>query len=477
MKKAAIIASAFFIVLAGVYVGVGVYFSGHYFPKTSINSVKCGNKTPEYVITKNKRKARGYILTIRDRKDSTFTIKGEDFSYAYKDSGEEEKILKGQSNFLWPLEVSKKHEYSLKSEITYDEALLQQETLKLPLFEKEYIEKPQDAYMELDEEHYEMVPEVLGNEPITEILTAEVNEAVAQGEYTITLSDNCYVKPAITSDDPSLKETAQAIEGYLATSIHYEIEGEDENLSGDDILKLIKVTKKGKVSVDPEKVAKFVQYLATKYNTYGDVREFKTTKGDKVKIGGGDYGWVINKAKEAEQIMADLAAGKEVSREPIYEQRALKSGLDDIGDTYIEIDYTKQKLWYYKEGKKKLSTNIVSGNLSHHNGSVDGVYKIVYKERNATLVGENYSSDVKYFMPFAYNIGIHDASWRSEFGKEIYKTNGSHGCVNIPAKKAEKLFSMIEVGTPVVAYYREKVKLTNTAAQVSNAFSYVKEDD
>ena len=80
-------------------------------------------------------------------------------------------------------------------------------------------------------------------------------------------------------------------------------------------------------------------------------------------------------------------------------------------------------------------------------------------------------------MPFAYNIGIHDASWRSEFGKEIYKTSGSHGCVNIPEKKAEKLFSMVEVGTPVVAYYREEVKLTNTAAQNSNAFSYVKEEE
>lgn len=477
MKKAVMIASAFFIVLAGVYVGIGVYFGGHYFPKTTINSVKCGNKTPDYIVSKNEKKARGYILTIRDRKESVFTIKGADFSYAYRASGEEEKILKNQNNFLWPLEMGKKHEYSLKSEITYDEALLQQEILKLPLFEKDYIEKPQNAYMELDEEHYELVPEVQGNEPIPEVLEAEIEEAVAQGEYTATLSDSCYEKPTITAEDPSLKETSQAIEKYLAATIHYEIEGEDENLSREDILKLIKVSKKGKVSVDPEKVAKFVQYLASKYNTYGDVREFKTTKGDTVKIGGGDYGWVINKVKEAEQIMADLDGGKEVSREPVYEQRALQSGLYDIGDTYIEIDYTKQKLWYYKEGKKKLSTSIVSGNLSHHNGSVDGVFKIVYKERNATLVGENYSSDVKFFMPFAYNIGIHDASWRSEFGKEIYKTNGSHGCVNIPAKKAEKLFSMVEVGTPVVAYYREKVELTNTAAQNSNAFSYVKEDD
>ena len=76
-------------------------------------------------------------------------------------------------------------------------------------------------------------------------------------------------------------------------------------------------------------------------------------------------------------------------------------------------------------------------------------------------------------MPFAYNIGIHDAGWRKEFGKTIYKNSGSHGCVNIPPKKAEELYEKIENGTPVIAYYREKVELTNNAAKMSNAYSYV----
>ena len=98
-----------------------------------------------------------------------------------------------------------------------------------------------------------------------------------------------------------------------------------------------------------------------------------------------------------------------MEREPVYEQTAEKSGLDDIGGTYVEIDYTKQHLWYYKEGKLITETDIVSGNIARKNGSPDGVFKIVYKQKDATLVGENYASNVKYFMPFAYNVGIHDA--------------------------------------------------------------------
>ena len=47
------------------------------------------------------------------------------------------------------------------------------------------------------------------------------------------------------------------------------------------------------------------------------------------------------------------------------------------------------------------------------------------------------------------NFGLHDASWRSKFGGQDYKWNGSHGCINLPTKAAAKLYSYVEVGTPV----------------------------
>ena len=67
-------------------------------------------------------------------------------------------------------------------------------------------------------------------------------------------------------------------------------------------------------------------------------------------------------------------------------------------------------------------------------------------------MGETYSSPVKFWMPFNGNIGMHDASWRSQFGGDIYVTGGSHGCVNLPRKKAEEIFDVIEKGEAVVVY-------------------------
>ena len=57
-----------------------------------------------------------------------------------------------------------------------------------------------------------------------------------------------------------------------------------------------------------------------------------------------------------------------------------------------------------------------------------------------------------YWMPFAGNVGIHDASWRSEFGGNLYLWEGSHGCVNVPYDKAAGIYANIEVGMPVVVY-------------------------
>ena len=478
MKKTLLIGlSSIAILLLGLYVGMTIYFNGHYFPNTYIGTIPSAGKTPEDVISKKKSIANDYLLTITDRKDNKFQVRGMDISYEYVPRGEEEQILEKQNPFAWPVHLRKKHTYELSKSINYDDNALRGILENLEIFSEDYISPPTDAYILLEDGKYELVPETLGNTPIFDQIYKETTDALSNETELIALSDECYESPDIYSDNDSLTKTAKKIESYSNSEIHYEIDGVDENLTSTDILKMLALDEEGCVYINKAKVQGFVQHLASTYNTYGDVRKFKTTKGDKIKIGGGDYGWVINKTKEEEQIIKDLEGGEPVSREPVYEQRAIKSGLDDIGDTYVEIDYTAQHLWYYKDGKLELDTDIVSGSLRTHNGSVDGVYKIVYKQRNATLVGEGYSTPVKYFMPYAYNIGFHDAGWRSSFGDEIYKTSGSHGCINIPPKMAKKLYEKIENGTPVIAYYREKVELTNTAAQVSNAYSYVEKKD
>ena len=74
------------------------------------------------------------------------------------------------------------------------------------------------------------------------------------------------------------------------------------------------------------------------------------------------------------------------------------------------------------------------------------------KQKNRVLRGPGYASPVKYWMPVKGGIGIHDARWRKEFGGDIYLTDGSHGCINMPPSKAKELYNMLSIGDRVVLH-------------------------
>lgn len=118
---------------------------------------------------------------------------------------------------------------------------------------------------------------------------------------------------------------------------------------------------------------------------------------------------------------------------------------------YISISITSQTLNYYEYGELVLSSPVVTG---INNGTPTGNYRVLNKARNVTLKGADYESFVNYWIAFrGSSYGIHDASWRSSFGGNIYKYNGSHGCVNVPYYKVQQLYNMVEIGTPVYIYY------------------------
>jgi lipoprotein-anchoring transpeptidase ErfK/SrfK len=114
---------------------------------------------------------------------------------------------------------------------------------------------------------------------------------------------------------------------------------------------------------------------------------------------------------------------------------------------------SKQHLWFYKNGSLIVQGDVVTGNVSENDATPAGIYRLKFKQTNAILRGPDYSAHVDYWMPFNGGIGIHDAGWRSEFGGNIYRTNGSHGCVNSPYYLAKTIFDNIEEGNPVICYY------------------------
>ena len=473
VKKGLIIGiSSVAVLLAAAYAGVGYYFHDHFYPGTVINETNFSLGTADTAEEKIKEDAEDYLLAIHDREDRVTYISGKDIDYHYESDGSIQKVMDKQNSMLWPLYISKDHSHTVNVKLTYDESKLVKLVEGMDCFKEENIEKPEDAYLKYTDNGYEIVPEKKGNQPLEEQIMLDVKAVIEERQAVLKLNDSDYMQPAVTSEDPKLQEKLQVTEKYKNMSITYEIEGSEQVLDGQTILSWLTINDDLSVTVDPDMAASYAQQLASKYNTYAATRSFVTTNGDTIKIGGGDYGWVIDKKGEAARIIEDIEKGESVTREPEYGQRAFVEGADDIGNTYIEIDYTNQHLWYYKDGSILMDSDLVSGNLNNGNGSPDGVFKIISRQSPATLVGEDYESDVTYFMPFAYNVGLHDASWRSNFGGSIYKNSGSHGCINLPYDAADTIYKNVELGTPVVAYYRDNVKLTSNNAKVSNAYSY-----
>ncbi|MBQ9606589.1 MAG: L,D-transpeptidase [Lachnospiraceae bacterium] len=181
---------------------------------------------------------------------------------------------------------------------------------------------------------------------------------------------------------------------------------------------------------------------------------------------------VLNQDMEKQYLISAITLGLSASRTPLMTvssvpgaEESAKAQITEsqssedfqttavlTGQTYIDINITEQKLTFYQNGVPTLVSDVVTGNESAHNDTPQGTYQVYGKSTDRTLKGPGYESYVKYWMPFTGNYGIHDASWRSSFGGSIYKTNGSHGCVNMPRSMAEALYNTITVGTTVIIH-------------------------
>ncbi len=141
--------------------------------------------------------------------------------------------------------------------------------------------------------------------------------------------------------------------------------------------------------------------------------------------------------------------------------KCIKTNMVDkynVGTTYIEIDIDMQHMWYFEKGKLVVSTPVVTG-MKYYNDTTSGLFDVYFKQSPARLVGETWDTDVNYWMAVTYDgIGIHDSLWRYnyEYGGSTYTYNGSHGCINTPFEKVEKMYELVDVGTPVVIYEKSR---------------------
>ena len=463
-------------VFAALVVGIGVtyfvgrsHYQGKFLPNTYINNKNVSGMSLEEVEKEFLHSDIGTEFVVTRQDGGEVRIPLADFDYRYDTKEQLEALFRKQDANAWFTGYLGNADYTFSDKSSYDQG-----KLKKLLSEADWGSKPnQDATIELGDKGYTVKEAVQGDEMDYSKLESYLLGCFAQGQLEANAKDSgCYIEPKVHAAD--LEDQCKKLNKIWNMSITYDFDYTTEKLTGEKLRDLIILDEDNNITADREKCMKYVESLAKKYDTYGKDRKFKTTlQGEKVVEHSDDavYGWWIYQDATCDELVEMLEKGETVKKtKPVYYKTEFgfeytgvpeaRSKNDDIGKTYMEVDLSNQTFWYYKDGKLEYECYIVSGQTtSMARTTLSGVYKLWNKQLNYRMKatnadGESWDTTCNYWNNVSIcGIGMHDSAWRYAFGGNIYKWNGSHGCINMPVAAAKYIYDNVELGTPVVMYY------------------------
>ena len=458
-KIAAWTAAVLAAVLLLTYLGVSIYFRSHYLFNTTINGQDFSKQTVEDARAFFAGQADAYALKITESGGKTEDITGSEIDMSWNDSQALDQILKDQNAFAWPMEYFKETSKEITFDISYDKAALEKKVSSLKAVTAEPIQ-PQSAYPEFDGNSYVIKPEVYGTDLDSKKLLKQIHESVARLDKEIDLQkEGFYKAPEYTAESPKLKELCQTLNQYCKASITYEMDIPivvDKTL----ISTWLSYDADFHVTLDEAAIRNWMTEFGRRYDTVGTTRPLTTPAGKATEVSGGTYGWIINEEAEFPALVSSIRNGEVVTKAPACDQTAASHAPQDWGGTFVEVDLTAQHMWYLENGTVVFESDVVTGKNS--TPTPPGVYNILEKLSPTVLVGNivpetnepEYRTPVDFWMRVTWSgIGFHDATWQPAFGGDVYLWNGSHGCINMPYYNAQELYSILQLGTPVVVHY------------------------
>lgn len=461
LKHVAVIFGIAAVSLMATYVGLAAYYRNAFTYGTWINGIYCTGRSIQEVNDELVKDFAYDGVTVEDKDGNRYVISAEEISYQFDFKKALEIYQKRQNPWMWIDSLFGGHRTELAPMVSYDREAFEACFEALPFCQDKRGDKDRRVAITRTAQGYALVNER------TDVLFVEqargaVLSAIEASESEVSLLDEgCYHDLELTVQMRETLDLWEKLERFQDCGIVYRMGEEEIPVDASIVSEWIALDdnggflfdESGELQLREDAIEEFVEKLAAKYDTVGASREFMSTRGDVVTVEGGLYGNKIDQEAEKAYLTEAFYEKKREVHEPVYTQEAWRKGSEDIGSTYIEVDMTEQKMYYYVDGDLKIDTPIVTGNTSRRMGTPSGVNYVYAKQTNRVLRGANYASHVDFWMPVKGNIGIHDAAWRGKFGGTIYQTNGSHGCINTPRTAMEQLFDMAEVGTPVVMFY------------------------
>lgn len=473
------------LVVAGMLVYQKAFYGNRWYKNTFINGANVSGQTLEESKNNLIQSHSNYILTINARENGSLAIAGSDIDYQFGISSAFDELYQEQHEQFQLF--SSRNDHTINYDVSYNREKLYEIVRQSDLVNgsADYpIVKPRNAMVSFSEEkqQYLCLGEVKGNKiNFNHFLTA-IENTLKKAETSIDITDEenypeVYKAPEITSDNEELQTILNLSNNAALRYITWNMgEGVKEQITPSDISQWI-TYKNGKIVYDNDAISDWVETFCLKYKTVGKTRTIKSHNGKKVKIYGGDYGWqldyekTLSQAKKAIKKPIDSKLTEAYINEPtaknqkaltqkrkvIYTNTAFKMDYENYTNdwdekNYIEISIKAQKVYVFRKGKVVFSCRCITGRPVKDRRTPTGAFFIKEHREAYTLTGADYSTPVKNWVRITWTgTGFHPATWQpwSSWTKDMYKTRGSHGCINLSVPDAAKIYKLTK--------YREAV--------------------
>ncbi len=330
------------------------------------------------------------------------------------------------------------------------------------LYPESYVEDaPLDAVLAAGEDALYFTEPTHGNLYDAQACTAAVC-AFLSGEpafgniWQITV-DNAYER---CGSGPSEAMVAQkeAVEAFTNAQISISfLSGIEYTLSFSDILSMLNedcLVPGTEVRVEPERLSARMDVVCeelgvdgtmAKYGRCADTREY-------LYLTPNDTGFKLDRATLDQRLceaVTNHSGYIETSYDYTWWLKQTYGWRGNVSDC-LEISLDNQYIWFYKNGQLLTESPIVSGDVLTNNITRLGVFQMYGMVTDTVLTGPTWNDHVDYWIPFDGGIGIHDSDWRDEYGGDIYKETGSHGCVNTPLEPMRIIYENSYLGLMVI---------------------------
>ena len=439
--------------LAAAYVVGAAYFSSHFTPGTTVDGVDASLMTTSQLAEAIEQRAASYQQHITGPNGLDITIPGSDVSLTCDGAKTAKEALDRTSPAMWlPYILSPKH-MLIDADVTVnDEALANSVGAAVAAF-NESATPPTNSTAAYNAENgtFEATQESVGTAFDAGKVLEESAVAVRELRDEVTVGDQQLAQPTVANTDETLNASIERANTILAHEIN--VVCDDQTIA----------------TIDRNTMASWMHFGDDNQLEISGIYDWVENNETVVDAGNAiddEHVWEIDVQATCDDIHRvmeqDLGDSAKVAREAIETKPPVTPGAKERG-RHIDINISTQFIRFYdSDGKVIWDSYCVTGGYDPQYGDMHatptGTYAIQAKQTNTKLIGADrngdsepdYESFVYFWMPFLnYDYGLHDATWRSDFGGEIRTWYGSHGCVNLPYEKAAELFELVNVGDTV----------------------------